>query len=364
MPCAAASPCSTLGKVLGAEVQAAHGHDGFDVRVGVHTGGVLLGGGVDCRRQHSRHRGQHRRPHGADRAGRGACASATIPTPRCAACSRSSARSRWRSRASTSPIQSYLVLRAKPRSFRLGTPRHRRRGHADDRPRRRTRGASGRLQAACSSIAISPPSPWWPMPASARAGCSTSSRPGATHARRRFVLFRGRATPQTQGQPFGLLRDIIAWRFQIADDDSIETARRKMEQGIVPLFLDDDGPDLAGRPCPSARPSDRHRVAREPPRQGHPRRPQADPQPRLPRRGAAVPPHRRRRRSARRPAARRPALGRQREPGLPRLPGGGRPRRAAADAGLQPADAVRAQGELVCGRGRTGGSTCNRSART
>ena len=60
-----------------------------------------------------------------------------------------------------------------------------------------------------------------------------------------FVLFRGRATPQTQGQPFGLLRDIIAWRFQIADDDSIEAARRKMEQGIVPLFLDDDGPDLA-----------------------------------------------------------------------------------------------------------------------
>jgi class 3 adenylate cyclase len=37
-----------LGKVLGAEVRAAHGHDGFNVRVGVHTGGVLLGGGVDA----------------------------------------------------------------------------------------------------------------------------------------------------------------------------------------------------------------------------------------------------------------------------------------------------------------------------
>ncbi len=61
----------------------------------------------------------------------------------------------------------------------------------------------------------------------------------------RFFLFRGRATPQMQGQPFGLLRDIIAWRFQIGDDDSIEAARRKMEQGIVPLFVDDDGPDLS-----------------------------------------------------------------------------------------------------------------------
>ncbi|MBL8362043.1 MAG: hypothetical protein JNN18_16235 [Rubrivivax sp.] len=36
-----------LGRVLGADVQAAHGHAGFDVRVGIHTGGVLLGGGVD-----------------------------------------------------------------------------------------------------------------------------------------------------------------------------------------------------------------------------------------------------------------------------------------------------------------------------
>ena len=32
----------------GAMVQARHGHSGFNVRVGVHTGGVLLGGGVDA----------------------------------------------------------------------------------------------------------------------------------------------------------------------------------------------------------------------------------------------------------------------------------------------------------------------------
>jgi len=37
-----------LGRALGAEVQAAHGHAGFNVRVGIHTGGVLLGGGVDA----------------------------------------------------------------------------------------------------------------------------------------------------------------------------------------------------------------------------------------------------------------------------------------------------------------------------
>ena len=37
-----------LGKTLGAEVLARHGRAGVDVRVGVHTGGVLLGGGVDA----------------------------------------------------------------------------------------------------------------------------------------------------------------------------------------------------------------------------------------------------------------------------------------------------------------------------
>ena len=35
------------GRAQSAEVKDRHGHDGFDVRVGIHTGKVLLGGGVD-----------------------------------------------------------------------------------------------------------------------------------------------------------------------------------------------------------------------------------------------------------------------------------------------------------------------------
>jgi hypothetical protein len=46
--------CSTLGQVLGAEVQSGHGHAGFAFRVGIHTGGVLLGGGVDAERHDPR----------------------------------------------------------------------------------------------------------------------------------------------------------------------------------------------------------------------------------------------------------------------------------------------------------------------
>ena len=60
-----------------------------------------------------------------------------------------------------------------------------------------------------------------------------------------FSVFRGRATPQTQSQPYGLLRDILAWRFQINDGDTMELAKRKLEEGIAPLFEADDGAELA-----------------------------------------------------------------------------------------------------------------------
>ena len=41
-------------------------------------------------------------------------------------------------------------------------------------------------------------------------------------------------------QPFGMLQSVLAWRLQIADDDDTETVRRKIVEGIAPLF-DEDG---------------------------------------------------------------------------------------------------------------------------
>lgn len=61
----------------------------------------------------------------------------------------------------------------------------------------------------------------------------------------RYCLFQGRAHPQAQNQPYGLLRDILAWRLQIADSDSMEAAKQKIEAGIAPLFRADDGDDMA-----------------------------------------------------------------------------------------------------------------------
>ena len=60
-----------------------------------------------------------------------------------------------------------------------------------------------------------------------------------------FLIFRGRAYPHTEGQAFGLLRDVVAWRFQIEDADTVATAREKLAQGIIPLFEEHDGLDLA-----------------------------------------------------------------------------------------------------------------------
>ena len=232
-----------LGKALGAEVRAAHGHDGFNVRVGVHTGGVLLGGGVDADGSirgiavNIAARMEQTAPAGALRISHDAYAQVRglFEVER---------QEPLAVKGVDEPIQSYLVLRAKARSFRLGS-----RGIEGVATRMIGRDAElEALQDAFKRLFIDRSLAAVTVVADAGIGKSRLLYEFAAWSDARpesFFLFRGRATPQTQGQPFGLLRDIIAWRFQIADDDSIETARRKMEQGIVPLFLDDDGPDLA-----------------------------------------------------------------------------------------------------------------------
>ena len=109
-----------LGKVLGAEVRAAHGHDGFNVRVGVHTGGVLLGGGVDADGSirgiavNIAARMEQTAPAGALRISHDTYAQVRglFEVER---------QEPLAVKGVDEPIQSYLVLRAKPRSFRIGS---------------------------------------------------------------------------------------------------------------------------------------------------------------------------------------------------------------------------------------------------
>jgi class 3 adenylate cyclase/tetratricopeptide (TPR) repeat protein len=53
-------------------------------------------------------------------------------------------------------------------------------------------------------------------------------------------LFQGRGRQESQGQPYSLLRDIFAFRFQILGTDSGEEARRKIEAGFGDVLDNDE----------------------------------------------------------------------------------------------------------------------------
>jgi ABC-type oligopeptide transport system substrate-binding subunit/class 3 adenylate cyclase len=58
-----------------------------------------------------------------------------------------------------------------------------------------------------------------------------------------FWYFKGRASRETQNLPYGLLRDLVAFRFQIQDTDSPATVRQKLEEGVsVALGAEEGGP--------------------------------------------------------------------------------------------------------------------------
>jgi class 3 adenylate cyclase/tetratricopeptide (TPR) repeat protein len=51
--------------------------------------------------------------------------------------------------------------------------------------------------------------------------------------------FKGRATLQTRATPYGLLRDLFAYRFGILESDSAQAVRRKFESEICAVLRDD-----------------------------------------------------------------------------------------------------------------------------
>ncbi len=231
------------GVRLGEEVARAHGHTGFNVRVGLHTGGVLLGGGVDAegtirgiavnvtaRMEQTAPTGTMRISHDTYRHVRGVFD--VEPQPPITV------------KGVDEPIQSYLVLRAKPRAFRIttrGIEGVETRMVGRDAELEQLQEAFKRVFARRQLLAVN-------VVADTGVGKSRLLYEFETWAesqREGFYLFQGRANPQTQTQPYGLLRDMLAWRLQIADGDSMQTARQKLEQGIAPLFEADDGPDLA-----------------------------------------------------------------------------------------------------------------------
>jgi class 3 adenylate cyclase len=230
------------GRRQGELVLRRHGHEGFNVRVGIDTGPVLLGGGVDsdssirgitvntaARMEQSAPAGALRISHATYRLVRGVFDVIEQPP--------------LQVKGVDEPMLTYLVQRAKPRAFRVGN-----RGIEGVETRMVGREAEfEQLQELFR--ALYEQRRLVPVTVVADAGVGKSRllwefENWAEAQPERFYWFRGRAQPQTQAQPYGLLRDVLAWRLQIADDDDADVARAKLCAGVEPLFAD-DGPAQA-----------------------------------------------------------------------------------------------------------------------
>jgi len=227
----------TEGRALGERVLREHGQSGCDVRVGIHTGPVLLGGGVD---DESTIRGltvnvaarmEQTAPAGALRISRdtwllvrGVFDMDEQPP--------------LVVKGRDEPLVTYLVQRAKPRAFRIAT-------HGID-------GAASvlvgrhqelqRLRSALDQVAAGGTLQAFTLLADPGLGKSRLLHEAQALLEahpQRFWLLLGRAHPQGRMQPYGLLRDLLAWRLQIADSDTADTARAKLVEGLAPWFAAD-----------------------------------------------------------------------------------------------------------------------------
>jgi len=233
-----------LGGAVRAELQRTHGtidddnSDAFAVRVGVHTGEVLLGGGVSeagtirginvniaARLEQTAPPGAVRISHDTQALVRGVFDVEAQPP--------------LQVKGVDAPLRSYLVVRELP-SLRRGmsrgvegaaTPMV---GRADELET---------LQHAFAAIASEPALSVVGVVGEAGIGKSRLVDEFVRWAQTRndrVVVVRGGTTPQTAGRPFGLLADVATRYLRIADDDAMDTARAKVRDGIARLVADDD----------------------------------------------------------------------------------------------------------------------------
>jgi len=233
------------GRALGERVQATYGHEGCNVRVGIHTGPVLLGGGVDedgtirglsvniaARMEQTAPVGAMRISHDTWLQVRGVFEVEVQPP--------------LMVKGRDEPLLTYLVQRAKPRAFRVetrgiegvATPLV---GRADEMTQ-----LAAQLDAAVAKRSVHDP--------------VLIGEPGMGKSRllhelqgllethtQRFWLLLGRAPLGARLQPYGLLRNLLAWRLQIADSDPSDVAKAKLVEGVRPWLGDDQAEAKAHR---------------------------------------------------------------------------------------------------------------------
>ena len=157
------------------------------------------------------------------------------------------------------PLRTWLVLRAKPRAFRVAT-----RGiEGAETPLVGRDAELAQLVAAFEATVRTRRLQALTLLAEAGLGKSRLIQELQhrleTHPQPCWLLL-GRALPSGTLQPYGLLRDVLAWRLQIADSDSAEVARRSLVEGLAP-YLGEHG-ETAGRAARPARRASTSRPAR------------------------------------------------------------------------------------------------------
>jgi len=136
------------------------------------------------------------------------------------------------------PVQTYLVLQARPRAFRLQT-----RGIEGVETRMIGRQAElASLQTALQSVMSGRRQQVITVVGEAGVGKSRLLYEFTTWAEllpENWRIFKGRANEATRQLPYALLRDIFAFRFEISESDPLALAREKLERGVAGFMPDD-----------------------------------------------------------------------------------------------------------------------------
>ena len=208
--------------------------DGFALRVGIHTGPVLLGGGINAegsirgitvniaaRMEQTAPAGALRISHETYRHVRGIFdveAQAPIEI-----------------KGITVPVRSYLVMRAKPRTFRIAN--------------RGLEGIETQMVGRDADLALIAEAFLGACEDKSLRQVTIVGEPGIgksrlglefTHwlelLREPVRFFQGRPQPYGNNIPYGLLRDLLAWRFEILESDSQSVAQGKLAAGLAPAL--------------------------------------------------------------------------------------------------------------------------------
>ena len=219
---------------IGAEARAASRDGDFDVRVGIHTGSVLLGGGVDhastirgiavniaARMEQTAPVGGVRISHETQHHVRGKFDLTDEPPIAV--------------KGFAEPMRSHLVLRATPRSF--GTVGRGIEGVATPMVGREAELAklteayeTARDESSLMLVTVSAD----PGLGKTRLMVEFEYWIARNHAA--AVRLHGRSQPYSNSVPYGLLRDLLAWHFEILDSDSQAMAQTKLAQGLAVQF--------------------------------------------------------------------------------------------------------------------------------